>query len=827
MDQLVKQKSAPEEKSGSWASLLDKKGFSPPKTKFASSSTSSGATTANGAGEVLKSPVTLNPYAPAPGEAVHPFFMSSEARRTHAIKDNQQKLQSALAKRQEEIRSQQKPGSISAFFAPRTKSIPATTSSSPINLELRSGFVNYGSNLPDFPQLAHVMPPSSIPSSFWDVSIALSLESLELPEENIMDATKEPIDFSGLASRYQLHYGLNYHCSLEGEEISEPLVQPQGDKISVDAETIRNVALQLEQTHLAIRRSLGMNTTIEPELNRSKSAVEQVPLLDVKAEDMAAHLALQQQAVAQRQVAEEEALIAATFFNPPYLAADLEDLYRVMAKQRETSPALPWVSCYAPTKASHVCGNRHVALQMKDWLIRWQSAVDVLEAETPKGNDFFKKRAPVKVVETVNPLESLANTVVLTGPTGCGKTAAVYAVANELGFEVLEVNASNKRTGASLRTMIEEATLSRHLGRASSTLTILLFEEVDQQFDEDAGFFNALISICESAKRPIILTCQELPRVLASKLPKLAVKEMKKPDEAAIFVHAALACLISGYSLPTTSLIHQFAVWFNYDFRAILHNLQYWASVLHSRHWSSGVCALACIPLPRDTLTSTSHSDTDRVFSKSESEDLPHALDLFHHHYLASLANRESNRPLKVPLNHVATSQERHMEIALSSTPTVAVLDLISSAAQLSDSLSLLDSWKYHASRQFEFDTQHVLGDEISAYLQHVARQAGQDWLLCYEDESLYTLGQKTQQAATEALVTEVSQAMIVKSGSRLSRFEDCVGLALIASMEDQQRLLNVRRRQYKSKVDWSRIKPAQRLLFIRSMRLPDIPSPP
>ncbi|CAK7215214.1 hypothetical protein SCUCBS95973_002406 [Sporothrix curviconia] len=41
----------------------------------------------------------------------------------------------------------------------------------------------------------------------------------------------------------------------------------------------------------------------------------------------------------------------------------------------------------------------------------------------------------------------LTNAVVISGPHGCGKSAAVYAVAKELGFEVFEINASSRRSG--------------------------------------------------------------------------------------------------------------------------------------------------------------------------------------------------------------------------------------------------------------------------------------------------------------------------------------------------------------------------------------------
>ncbi|OXG24665.1 hypothetical protein C366_00194 [Cryptococcus neoformans Tu401-1] len=51
----------------------------------------------------------------------------------------------------------------------------------------------------------------------------------------------------------------------------------------------------------------------------------------------------------------------------------------------------------------------------------------------------------------------LANTILLTGPTGSGKTAAVYAAAHELGWEVFEVYAGmGKRTGANLMKWVGE-----------------------------------------------------------------------------------------------------------------------------------------------------------------------------------------------------------------------------------------------------------------------------------------------------------------------------------------------------------------------------------
>ena len=56
-------------------------------------------------------------------------------------------------------------------------------------------------------------------------------------------------------------------------------------------------------------------------------------------------------------------------------------------------------------------------------------------------------------------------TLSLTGPSGSGKTAAVFALAAELGFNVLEVNASSGRNGKAMLARLHEATQSQQVRR--------------------------------------------------------------------------------------------------------------------------------------------------------------------------------------------------------------------------------------------------------------------------------------------------------------------------------------------------------------------------
>ena len=89
--------------------------------------------------------------------------------------------------------------------------------------------------------------------------------------------------------------------------------------------------------------------------------------------------------------------------------------------------------------------------------------------------------------------ERVANAVVISGQHGCGKTAAVYAVARELGFEVFEINAGSRRGGRDILDKVGDMTrnhLVKHVhsdqgadGKEEAEIMNMLSEKLKQDLD--------------------------------------------------------------------------------------------------------------------------------------------------------------------------------------------------------------------------------------------------------------------------------------------------------------------------------------------------------
>ena len=93
------------------------------------------------------------------------------------------------------------------------------------------------------------------------------------------------------------------------------------------------------------------------------------------------------------------------------------------------------------------------------------------------------------------------------GPTGVGKTCSVYALAKELDWEVIEVNASDVRNEEEIRKRLGPAINQMSL---FSRGKIILIDELDGiSGTKDRGGINTIIKLMEKSTFPIVLTAND------------------------------------------------------------------------------------------------------------------------------------------------------------------------------------------------------------------------------------------------------------------------------------------------------------------------------
>lgn len=128
---------------------------------------------------------------------------------------------------------------------------------------------------------------------------------------------------------------------------------------------------------------------------------------------------------------------------------------------------MQWTEKYQPQHSSEVIGNTTSVRRLHSWLKEWKLRADREDKKKPKD----QKRDDESIdsdweggdEDSRDAEDMLCNTMLITGPPGVGKTAAVYACAQELGFKVFEVNSSSQRSGRLILSQLKEATQSHQV----------------------------------------------------------------------------------------------------------------------------------------------------------------------------------------------------------------------------------------------------------------------------------------------------------------------------------------------------------------------------
>lgn len=140
---------------------------------------------------------------------------------------------------------------------------------------------------------------------------------------------------------------------------------------------------------------------------------------------------------------------------------------------------LDWTEKYRPLTLSQVVGHNKAVAELKAWADAWMQG-------TPE-----------------------SRAVVLYGRAGIGKTTAAHALARDMGWEVIEMNASDQRTAEIIEKVAGSASQMRTLGGAQKRLIIM--DEADNiHGTADRGGERAIIELIKKTSQPIILIANEL-----------------------------------------------------------------------------------------------------------------------------------------------------------------------------------------------------------------------------------------------------------------------------------------------------------------------------
>ncbi len=184
------------------------------------------------------------------------------------------------------------------------------------------------------------------------------------------------------------------------------------------------------------------------------------------------------------------------------------------------------------------------------------------------GNEDARK----KLVSWIGKWKSGGKAALLVGPPGTGKTTTVHLIAEKLGLNLVELNASDTRTKEKLSRKIGEIISSENLfgGR-----TLIFLDEVDGLAGRsDYGAIDYIKEAVRKTENPVVMAANNPEADEVRKLSSVTIKiEFVKPS--ILDVVGQLRRIADSESLPATDKeLTEVAEAANGDLRAAINSLQ-------------------------------------------------------------------------------------------------------------------------------------------------------------------------------------------------------------------------------------------------------------
>ncbi|KAJ4487676.1 P-loop containing nucleoside triphosphate hydrolase protein [Lentinula aciculospora] len=271
------------------------------------------------------------------------------------------------------------------------------------------------------------------------------------------------------------------------------------------------------------------------------------------------------------------------------LSCDVPQPNYASAPAAITDDAL-WVDRYRPKTFTDLMGNDRVAREAMEWLKQWDKCVF---GKSNKG----KKRRRDDEEDNFNvndPHQRPKQRILLiSGPPGLGKTTLAHVIAKQAGYEVIEINASDARSGQIVDDRIRP-TLETGYTVKSSKPVLVVIDEIDGATgarDNSSSFIHKLVQLTQenprkknrsiqsgerrTILRPIICICNDINAASLAKLrPHACQLRFQKPADVHTVRRLREICDIEGLRADTRALSTLVAI-AKGDLRGCLNTLQF------------------------------------------------------------------------------------------------------------------------------------------------------------------------------------------------------------------------------------------------------------
>lgn len=250
--------------------------------------------------------------------------------------------------------------------------------------------------------------------------------------------------------------------------------------------------------------------------------------------------------------------------------------------ESESDKTLLFVDIFKPNSFDEFLVNLKPIKELQKFLLSWSDKTD----DDYDSDDSSSRRST----------PGMNNYAVLTGAGG-GKTGAVYALANSLNYQVIEINAGSRRSGKKMLQDLLEATQSHRVKDKSVKLftsseetensqesncdaspgakSIILIEDAELVFEADDGFVSSIQQLISISKRPVLLTsntraCQHLQKFIQKN--EIVFERPKNVNHIGRYL--SLLCLAANYQISTAA-IEQLYVLNGHDLRRTINEIEF------------------------------------------------------------------------------------------------------------------------------------------------------------------------------------------------------------------------------------------------------------